>query len=136
VGNYPGRIEAESAALVGYAVRPVTPPEAASGEKAVECSAASCTATFKYSGESGWRDVVVRYFDVNSGVAKFRVKIAGQLVAEWSATDRVPSRRVDSGSSARHVVEGVMLRPGDEIQIEGIPDGGETAALDYIEVLP
>jgi hypothetical protein len=28
------------------------------------------------------------------------------------------------------------LRPGDEIRIEGIPDGSETAALDYIEVAP
>jgi len=27
-----------------------------------------------------------------------------------------------------------MLRPGDEIQIEGIPEGGETAGLDYIEI--
>jgi hypothetical protein len=28
-----------------------------------------------------------------------------------------------------------MLRPGDEIRVEGTPDGGETAALDYIEVV-
>ena len=134
VGNYPGRIEAESATLVGYAVRSVTPPEAASGEKAIDCSAASCTVTFKYSGESGWRDLTVRYFDVNNGVAKFRVRIAGQLVAEWTATDRVPTRRIDSSSSARRIIEGVMLRPGDDIQIEGIPEGGETAGLDYIEI--
>ena len=28
----------------------------------------------------------------------------------------------------------IALRPGDEIRIEGTPDGGETAALDYIEM--
>jgi hypothetical protein len=26
------------------------------------------------------------------------------------------------------------LKPGDEIQIEGTPNGQETAALDYIEI--
>jgi hypothetical protein len=30
----------------------------------------------------------------------------------------------------------VALRAGDEIRIEGIPDGGETAALDYVEIQP
>jgi hypothetical protein len=33
-------------------------------------------------------------------------------------------------------VPGIALRPGDEIHIEGEPNGGETAALDYIEILP
>jgi len=135
VGNYPGRIEAEAASLTGYRVLAVTPFEAASGEKAVECPAGStCTATFKFGGQPGWYDLSVRYFDVNNGVARYRVRVAGQLLDEWSGTDRVPSRRVDSGSSARRIVEGVALRSGDEIQIEGIPEGGETAALDYIEI--
>jgi alpha-glucuronidase len=137
VGNYPGRIEAESASLTGYRVLSVTPFESASGEKAVECPVGTtCTATFKFSGQSGWYDLTVRYFDVNNGIARYRVRVAGQLVAEWTGVDRVPSRRVDSGSSARQVIEGVALRSGDEIQIEGIPEGGETAALDYIELRP
>jgi alpha-glucuronidase len=134
VGNYPGRLEAESATLTGYVVRQVAPPEGASGEKAIDCAVASCTVTFKYNGASGWHDLTVRYFDVNNGAAKYRVKITGQLVAEWTASDRVPTRRIDSASSARHIIEGVLLRPGDEIQIEGIPEGGETAGLDYIEI--
>jgi hypothetical protein len=33
-------------------------------------------------------------------------------------------------------VPGIALRPGDEVRIEGMRDGGETAALDYIEILP
>jgi hypothetical protein len=28
------------------------------------------------------------------------------------------------------------LRPGDKICVEGLPNGGETAAIDYIEILP
>ena len=43
---------------------------------------------------------------------------------------------VDLIRAARRVVPGVALRPGDEIRIEGMRDGGETAALDYIEIHP
>jgi alpha-glucuronidase len=135
VGRHPGRVEAEAMSLSGYTEHAVTPWESASGEKAVECSVASCTATLRYTGQAGWRDLIVQYFDVNNGVSRFRVWIGNQLVSEWRADDRVPTRRVDSASSARRVISGVALRPGDEIRIEGMPNGGETAALDYIEIV-
>ena len=54
--------------------------------------------------------------------------------AEWAAADRVPTRKIDSSSSALRAIERIALRPGDEIRIEGTPDGGETAALDYVEI--
>jgi alpha-glucuronidase len=136
VGHYAGRTEAESMTLTGYVVKPVTPWESASGEKAVECSVAACTASFTYAGEPGWRDLAVQYFDHLDGVSRFRVRIAGQTVAEWAADDRLPTRKVDSSSSSRRVIPGLALRKGDEIRIEGVPDGRETAALDYVEVVP
>jgi len=134
VGTYPGRMEAEAAGLTGYVATPVTPWETASGGTAIECKAASCTATFKYTGEAGWRDLVVQYFDTNMGVARFRVRVGDQIVDEWTAADRVPTRKPDGSSSSRRIISGVALRPGDEVRIEGIPDAGETAALDYIEI--
>jgi alpha-glucuronidase len=134
VGVYPGRIEAEAARLQGYQLVTVTPWETASGSGAVECKAPSCTATFKYTGQAGARDIVVQYFDVNTGAAKYRVKVGGKAVGEWIAGDRIPTRKLDGSSSSRFVVTGVDLKPGDEIQIEGVPDAQETAALDYIEI--
>ena len=62
--------------------------------------------------------------------------MGNQLVDEWSATDHLPARKLDSSSSTRRVVSGIALRPGDEIRIEGMPDGRELAALDYIEIIP
>jgi hypothetical protein len=62
--------------------------------------------------------------------------VAGRDVKEWLANDQVPTRRVDSSSSARQVIENIELKDGDQIQVEGTPDGGETAALDYIEITP
>jgi alpha-glucuronidase len=62
--------------------------------------------------------------------------VNGQLVDEWRADLHLPSARLDSTSSTRRSIPGIALRPGDEIRIEGAPDGGESAALDYLEILP
>jgi alpha-glucuronidase len=136
VGRYPGRVEAESMRLEGYAVAPVTPWEAASGGKAIECKAARCAASFDYEGSAGWRTIRVRYFDTNNGKSRFRVWIGNQLIDEWTAGENLPTRKIDGSSSMRRSIPGLALRPGDRIRIEGVPDGGETAALDYVEVLP
>ena len=135
VGHYPGRVEAESMKLEGYTVMPVTPWEAASGGQAVECRESRCTASFRYDGPAGWREIRVQYFDQNNGVARYRVWVGNQLVDEWAADDHLPAARVDGSSSKRRSISGIALRPGDEIRIEGIPDGGERAALDYAEIL-
>jgi len=135
VGHYPGRYEAESMKLDGYNVTEVTPWEGASGGKAVAC-AAHCTASFTYDGPAGWQNIRVRYFDQNDGVARFRVWLGKQLIDEWAADDKLPTRKIDSSSSSLRVIHGIALRPGDSIRIEGIPDGGDSAALDYVEIQP
>jgi alpha-glucuronidase len=136
VNNYPGRLEAESGTLTGYVVKSVTPWETASGDGAVECPTVSCTATFRYSGSAGPHDIVVQYFDVNTGTARFRVRVGDRVLGEWAASDRIPTRRLDGSSSSRHVFRDVPLASGDQIVVEGMPDAAETAALDYIEIRP
>jgi alpha-glucuronidase len=136
VGHHPDRFEAEALELEGYAAQPVTPWEGASGGQAVECAAARCSATLRYNGAPGWYELRVQYFDQNTGVARFRVLVNDQLVDAWEANDRVPTRKVDSSSSARRTMHGVALRPGDRIRIEGTPDAGDDAALDYLEIRP
>jgi alpha-glucuronidase len=136
VGRYPGRVEAESMQLQGYEVKPVTPWEAASGGKAVECGGTQCTASFRYDGAPGWYTIRVRYFDQNNGVSRFRVSVGKQVIGEWAADDHLPTRKVDGTSSSLRVLKGIALRRGDEITVEGIPEGGEGAALDYVEIWP
>ena len=102
----------------------------------VSCAVAKCSATLRHEGPPGWYTLNVRYFDQNDGVSRFRLLVGDQLVDEWTAGDRLPTRRIDASSSARRVVPGIALRPGDEVRIEGMRDGGETAALDYIEIVP
>jgi alpha-glucuronidase len=151
VDHYPGRVEAESMTLEGYTVHDittpvpgrangppiVTPAEDASGGKVVVCPAGtkSCTAQTKFAGQPGWYTLHVEYFDQSNGVSHYRVSVNGQAIDEWAAEMRLPSVRLDSTTSTRRTIAGIALRPGDEIRIEGMPDGGETAALDYIEVV-
>jgi alpha-glucuronidase len=154
VGNYPNRFEAEKMKLDGYAEVAVRPWEAASGDgKAVQCAVPLCSASMNYNGPAGTFAVHVRYFDQNSalpvpgparggpaagpsGPAKFRVLVAGKVVDEWTATHPAPSARLDGSTSTRHIVSGVVLKPGDEIRIEGVPTAREVAALDYVEIWP
>ncbi|MGB9456131.1 MAG: alpha-glucuronidase family glycosyl hydrolase [Bryobacteraceae bacterium] len=136
VGHYPGRFEAEAMLLDGYQVRDIVPPEDASGGKAVACGAAECSATLKFDGAAGWYTLRVEYFDQRSGISHYRLSVAGQSIDEWKADLLLPTTRLDSTSSTRRVIHGVALRPGDAIRIEGRPDGGEPAALDYLEIVP
>ena len=137
VGHYPGRTEAEAMTLEGYTVRGVTPAEDASGGQAVSCDAKDgCSATMKFSGAPGWYDLRVEYFDQPRGVAHFRVLVGEQLVDEWAGDLELPRTfRFDSTSSTRRLIPGIALRPGDEIRIEGRPDGNDPAGLDYIEIV-
>ncbi len=133
-GKHPGRIEAEAMQLEGYTPVPVTPWEAASGGMAVACQISQCTARFVFQGSAGRHEIRIRYFDQNTGAARFRILLNGQLLDQWVASDRLPTQKIDGASSSLRIVTGVALKPGDEIRIEGSPDGGESAALDYIEI--
>jgi alpha-glucuronidase len=84
----------------------------------------------------GWYTLHIQYFDLPTGVSRFRVLVASQVVDEWTAADRPCARKIDGSSSGRRVISGIALRPGDAIRIEGVPDGGDPAALDYLEIQP
>jgi alpha-glucuronidase len=143
VGHNAGRYEAEAMQLTGYAARDVMPAEDASGGKAVACAAAPCAASFQFNGAAGWYTIHVQYFDQSDGAARFKLSVNEQPVDQWTAalgdwtTSATPMRRrLDSTSSTRRLIEGVMLKPGDIVKLEGTPDKTEVAAFDYIEVLP
>ena len=138
VGNYPGRIEVESMQLQGYVPIEVSPAEAASGGKAVECPPAErlCSATFHFQGAAGRYELDVEYFDQNNGESKFRVFVGDRLVDQWTADDHLPSAKPNADTSTRRRIAALALRPDDRIRIEGMPDRDERAALDYVEIFP
>src|SRR5277367_7041698 len=135
VGHYPDRVEAEDMQLQGYAPFDIVPQETASGGKAIECAppAQQCSATFSFNRAAGRYDMDVEYFDQNNGKSKFRVFVNDRPVDEWLADDNLPATKPNGDSSTRRHIPHIALRNGDTIRIEGIPDGQEHAALDYIE---
>ncbi len=136
-GNFPNRIEAESMTLTGYVPVEVTPWENASGGKAIECRDPNgCSATYRVPGTATTREVDVVFFDQNNGESRFRVFVNDRKVDEWVADDHLPAKKIGGDSSTRRRIHRVDLNRGDEIRIEGIPDGEEKGALDYIEFLP
>jgi len=135
-GHFPNRVEAESMKLEGYRVESVTPWEDASGGKAIECrEAKSCSEEFTFEDAAGWYDLDVQYFDVNTGAAEFKVYVGEQLVDQWAADAQLPATAPNGDSSTRRRITRVVLRPKDTVRVEGIPNGGDAAALDYVEVV-
>jgi alpha-glucuronidase len=138
VGNHPNRIEAEAMELDGYEPQDVTPWETASGGQAAALTAKNHHGTIrqKFAGKPGWYDLDVAYFDENDGISTFKLYIGDQLVDQWQADDQLPHDQPSGHTSTRHKTTSLALRPDDVIRLEATSDGGEQAAVDYIEIVP
>jgi len=137
-GHYPGRLEAEDARLEGYKVIDVQPWEDASGGKAVSCDGGDrpCAATWTYNGSTTEASIAIQYFDVQGGSAKFVLMVNGKLAGAWEANAALPSPHPHGDNSTRVVFPHIRLAPGDLVSVNGIAEGADHAALDYIEVEP
>jgi hypothetical protein len=58
---------------------------------------------------------------------------AGEI-DRWRADADLPSPEPNGHTSTRRIVHHVPLSRGDVIRIEGTPDGGERAVIDYLEI--
>lgn len=136
VSHHLGRVEAESMKLQGYATEKSDGVGISNHEIASCADPSACTADFQFQGAAQTYNVAVEYFDQNNGASRFRLKINGKPVSDWTADLKLPSAKPDADTSARHTTYSVRLRPGDELEVEAHADGGEKAPLDYVEVSP
>ncbi len=141
VGNWPGRIKAESMTADGYLPIDVHPWETASRGKAVACNRASaCSLTTTYSAAVGNYDIAVQYFDLRTGVSHYDLLVNDTPVARWLADDLLPPAVVQAEpnghTSTRFTAHHVPLKPGDRITLRAQPDQKEPAPVDYIEITP
>jgi alpha-glucuronidase len=135
-GHFPGRHEAEQMSLSGYVPIDVTPWETAGHGKAVSCPGpGACIASFTFDGATGVYDIRVRYFDLNNGRSSFVLRVGSRILDRWTADDRFPTTEPNGHSSTWRVVHGVHLAAGDTVAIDGTPDAGEHAPLDYVEII-
>ncbi len=140
-GNYPNRLEAESARLTRYQVIHVNPWEDASGGEAATCPLAvehtaenTCIAEWILSIKPGRYRVAIQYFDLQGGNARLRFTVNGHEEAAWVADAKLPSFRPDGDNSTRFTTGEIELKRGDILRVEGTPDGRDPAAVDYIEL--
>jgi hypothetical protein len=61
--------------------------------------------------------------------------INDQLVDQWLADLPLPHDRPSGHTSTRRSVPGIALRADDVIRLEGASDGGEHAAVDFLEIV-
>ena len=122
--------------LDGYAVQSVTPWETASRGRAVACAARrSCAASSRLRGADGVYTIAVLFFDENDGRSEFRLFVSEREVDRWRADGDFPSAEPNGHTAARRLVRNVRIRAGAAIRVEGAPDRGERAVLDYIEIV-
>ncbi len=137
VGHDPNRIEAEDMQLDGYTAVEVTPWETASGGKGIACNGReACSASTTLNRPAGTYDIAVQYFDFRHGVSTCDLYLDGKRLKHWRADNTLPADTMNGDTSTRVTVSGVVLRPGDILKIEGHPEDGEPAPLDYVDVTP
>lgn len=135
VGHDPNRIEAESMNLTGYVVVDVHPWETASGGLAVACTREnSCSATKILHRTAGRYNIAVQYFDYQHGVSSYTLYLDDKAIAKWRADNTLPGDAMNGDTSTRYTLSNIELQPGDALRIEGRPDNGEPAPLDYVEI--
>jgi alpha-glucuronidase len=137
VDHDPNRVPAAQMQLDGYTPVEVTPWETASGGTAYVCERRSvCTAKTTVQRPAGWYDIAVEYFDYHDGASVFNLLLNRQKIGTWTADNTVPGNAPNGDTSTRYTLRGVPLRSGDVLTIEGHPDQGEPAPVDYIEITP
>jgi len=137
IDNDPNRITASQMQLDGYAPIDATIWETATDGKAYACKdRAACTASAHLNRPPGWYDIAVQYFDYRQGASTFNLMLNQQPVATWTADNTLPGQAPNGDTSTRYTLRGVPLRPGDVLTLEGHPDNGEPAPIDYMEITP
>ena len=127
VGHDPYRIEAEDMKAVGYTPVDVHPWETASGGKAVVChDTQGCTLSTSISKTAGNYDIAVQYFDTWRGASQYTLLVDGNPVAHWDADNTLPPAQfdpnLDGQDSTRYTAHNIALKPGDTLELRGIPD--------------
>lgn len=127
VGHDPNRVEAEDMQTGGYETVDVKPWEDGSGGKAVECkNVDGCTLTTTLQKPSGTYDVAVQYFDMWRGVSSYTLSVNGAQIGAWKADNTLPPAmpdpHPDGETSTRFTLRHVALKPGDTLELRGVPD--------------
>ena len=95
------------------------------------------SATFQFTGVSGFYDVVIGTFDENDGQARFDVTQNGSAIDSITLNQELGSGSANAQTAVARKVVSVKINNGDTFTIKGVENGiTEHARLDYIDFIP
>lgn len=125
VGNHPWRIEAEYMTLHNYKVTAVNPFQAASGYQIVQTTDNTTAASVqtKLDYPLGTYDVVVAYYDLYEGEAKYELFLNDESLGSWVGDlehklGYTLTRGIDAHSATRVTFKDVRIEKGDVVRVE------------------
>jgi Ca2+-binding RTX toxin-like protein len=95
------------------------------------------TASTLFTGEEGYYDIIVGYYDSNQGQAAVTVKLNEDELDSWLNNQDFGTSQVGVESfTTRTVAQGVYLEKIDVISIIGQEHNGDRVNADYIKLIP
>ncbi|MDB9527237.1 SdrD B-like domain-containing protein [Oscillatoria sp. CS-180] len=126
-------IEAEDMHLCNYRIEHVG-SNVASGGEVIKLSRWDGYASTHFTGESGYYQVDVAYFDENDGKSMGKVKIGGETIDNWTFDQRLGSSLVSANNRVvRTVSESVYIEHGEQIKLSGWREHNEFARFDSVK---
>ena len=126
-------IEAEDMHLSGYRVEHVG-DNIASGGEVIKLSSHDGHASTHFTGESGYYQVEVAYYDENDGESMGKFKIGGETIDSWTFDQHLGSNVASADNRiVRTTAESVYIEHGEEIKLSGWRNNYEFARFDSIK---
>ena len=92
------------------------------------------TATFQFTGEDGYYDVILGAFDENDGQARFEITQNGISIGDITLDQQLGSDvAIVQTAVARTITTKLQIKNGDTFSIKGFESAGEKARFDYID---
>ncbi len=127
------RIEAESMALNGYHTEYTS---VASNNRLIRTKSSGIAST-SFTGDTGYYNIVVAYYDENDGLARLSASLAGVELDDWQLNQNLGSDRASTNNLVtRTIATQVQINTGDLLELQGQREYNEFARIDYVEFIP
>ncbi|MCA0939992.1 hypothetical protein LCM08_24745 [Salipiger pacificus] len=126
-------VEAEDLVLTdGWATKSLT---GSSGGKVIQNESGSLqSASLAFDGDAGVYSLTVNYYDENDGVSSLAVLVNGEQVATWDWDQELGSALANKTTLTSKVIEGLELKEGDVVTLQGQHDGSEPLRIDTVSL--
>ncbi|WP_092422835.1 right-handed parallel beta-helix repeat-containing protein [Alloyangia pacifica] len=92
------------------------------------------SASLAFDGDAGVYSLTVTYFDENDGVSTLAVLVNGEQVATWDWDEELGSALANKSTLTSKVIEGLELKEGDVVTLQGQHDAGEPLRIDTVSL--